>query len=160
MPSRVLVAGVGNMFLRDDGFGSEVVRRLARERLPDAVRLVDYGIRGVHLAYDLLDGYDSLVLVDALPGPGPQETSPPGSVHVLEVRPDDLETAGLDAHGMDPLTVLSNVTALGGRLPHTVVVGCVPFDVEEGIGLSEPVAAAVPRAVAVVHGLLSERVVV
>ncbi|MEJ7744138.1 MAG: hydrogenase maturation protease [Nocardioidaceae bacterium] len=85
MTSRILVAGVGNIFLGDDGFGSEVVRRLAGQPLPEQVRVTDYGIRGMHLAYDLLDGYEALVLVDAMPGRGN-----PGDITVLEVGPDDL----------------------------------------------------------------------
>ena len=81
----LLVAGIGNIFLGDDGFGPEVVRHLAADPagLPEGVRLVDYGIRGMHLAYDLLAGYDALVLVDAVPGPGP-----PGELTVLEIGPE------------------------------------------------------------------------
>ncbi|MFF9348813.1 hydrogenase maturation protease [Streptomyces sp. NPDC014734] len=152
MPGRVLVAGVGNLFLGDDGFGPEVVRRLAADpgppSLPDGVRVVDYGIRGMHLAYDLLDGYDALVLVDACPGDGP-----PGSLTILEVGPDDLGTGAFDAHGMNPVAVLANLDQLGGTLPLTHVVGCVPADTGEGIGLSGAVAAAVPRAVDAVRTL-------
>ncbi|MCA1220391.1 hydrogenase maturation protease [Streptomyces sp. 8L] len=147
---RVLVAGIGNLFLGDDGFGPEVVRRLAdRADLPPRVRLVDYGIRGMHLAYDLLDGYDALVLVDACPGEGP-----PGSVAVLEVGADDLGEGEFDAHGMNPVAVLANLGQLGGTLPLTFVVGCVPADLDEGIGLSGPVAAAVPEAMDAVYALV------
>ncbi|MFJ1649533.1 hydrogenase maturation protease [Streptomyces sp. NPDC088258] len=148
----VLVAGIGNLFLGDDGFGPEVVRGLAAgagEPLPAGVRIVDYGIRGMHLAYDLLDGYDALVLVDAYPGGGP-----PGELTVLEIGPDDLGTGEFDAHGMNPVAVLANLDHLGGSLPLTHLVGCTPAGVEEGIGLSEAVAAAVPRAVAAVRALL------
>ena len=148
MSGGILVAGVGNLFLGDDGFGSEVARQLAAQPLPDGVRVVDYGIRGMHLAYDLLDGYDALVLVDALPGNGR-----PGDVRVLEVGPDDLGEGDFDAHGMDPVAVLASLGALGGELPRTFVVGCQPADVGEGIGLSEPVRAAVDRAVAAVRRL-------
>ncbi len=96
----ILVAGIGNIFLGDDGFGPEVVRRLSspgEAALPDGVKVVDYGIRGMHLAYDLLDGYDALVLVDAIPGQGSA-----GDITVLEVGKDDLGGGALDAHGMDP----------------------------------------------------------
>jgi hydrogenase maturation protease len=153
----VLVAGIGNIFLRDDGFGPEVARRmLASDRdgaaLPDGVRVVDYGIRGMHLAYDLLDGVDALVLVDAVPGDGPA-----GSVSVLEVGPDDLGEGDFDAHGMDPVAVLASLSSLGGELPPTYVVGCQPADVSEGIGLSTPVAAAIEEAVATVRNVISER---
>jgi hydrogenase maturation protease len=150
MTARVLVAGIGNLFLGDDGFGPEVARRLVAEGgLPDGVRVVDYGIRGMHLAYDLLDGYDALVLVDALPGNGS-----PGEVTVLEVGADDLGAADFDAHGMEPVAVLASVGKLGGTLPPTYVVGCQPASVEEGIGLGEAVRAAVPEAIDAVHALI------
>jgi hydrogenase maturation protease len=148
----VLVAGIGNLFCGDDGFGPEVVRRLvASERLPELVRAVDYGIRGMHLAYDLLDGYDALVIVDAVPGPGD-----PGEVSVLEVGEDDLGAGDFDPHGMAPVAVLASLRDLGGRLPPTYVVGCRPADTAEGIGLSESVQAAVPLAMETVRALLRE----
>ncbi|MDX6368024.1 MAG: hydrogenase maturation protease [Nocardioidaceae bacterium] len=151
----VLVAGIGNLFLGDDGFGPEVARRMARadsgEPIPDGVRVVDYGIRGMHLAYDLLDGVGALVLVDALPGEGPA-----GTLTVLEVGPDDLGEGEFDAHGMDPVAVLASLEAMGGRLPPTYVVGCRPADLSEGIGLSEPVAQAVGEAVLTVRRLVHE----
>lgn len=147
----VLVAGIGNVFWTDDGFGSEVARVLAASPLPSGVRVVDYGIRGMHLAYDLLDGYDALVVVDALPGDGR-----PGDLTVLQVGPDDLGAADFDPHGMAPVAVLAGVGRLGGVLPPTYVVGCRPADVGEGMGLTPAVAAAVPGAVALVHDLLAE----
>jgi hydrogenase maturation protease len=149
--ARVLVAGIGNIFLGDDGFGSEVARRMAGQPEPDGVRVVDYGIRGMHLAYDLLDGYEALVLVDAVPGDGR-----PGDITVLEVGPDDLGTGELDAHGMDPVAVLASLDSLGGTLPRTLVVGCQPGDVDERIGLTAPVSAAVDRAVGIVHRILAD----
>jgi hydrogenase maturation protease len=153
LAGHVLVAGVGNLFFRDDGFGPEVVRRLiAVGDLPEHARVVDYGIRGMHLAYDLLEGYDGLLLVDALPGDGG-----PGEVTVLEVGPEDLGSGELDAHGMDPSTVLAGLHRLGGELPPTYVVGCRPQSLEEGIGLTEPVAVAVPEAMAQVRALLATR---
>lgn len=155
MSARVLVAGIGNIFLGDDGFGPEVVRRLSSTEFPADVGLVDYGIRGMHLAYDLLDGYDELVLVDAVPG-RPPDNDAPGSIRVLEIGRDDLGAGGLDAHGMDPATVLSSLRALGGELPRTLVVGCVPANLDEGIGLSPVVAAAVEPAVATVRALLAD----
>jgi hydrogenase maturation protease len=147
MDARVLIAGVGNLFLGDDGFGPEVVRRLARSALPPGVRAVDYGIRGLHLAYDLLDGYDALVLVDAVPA-----REAVGTVSVYEAG--DLSDGDFDPHGMNPVAVLSNVERLGGTLPPTYVVGCAVADVDEGIGLSAPVDAAVPVAVEAIHALL------
>jgi hydrogenase maturation protease len=148
----VLVAGVGNVFLSDDGFGSEVARRLAAAPLPRGVRVVDYGIRGMHLAYDLLDGYEALVVVDALPGDGA-----PGDLVVLQVGPEDLGEGELDAHGMAPVAVLAALGQLGGALPPTYVVGCRPGDVSEGMGLTPPVAAAVDRAAALVREVLDEQ---
>jgi hydrogenase maturation protease len=110
----------------------------------------------MHLAYDLLDQWDALVLVDAVPGRGS-----PGTVHVFETDHETLGgTAALDAHSMDPAAVFASLTALGGKAPYTVVVGCEAATVDEGIGLSEPVAAAVDAAIAavdeIVAGLLSE----
>jgi hydrogenase maturation protease len=147
---RVLVAGVGNLFLGDDGFGPEVARRLAGRSLPAGVRVVDYGIRGMHLAYDLLEGYDELVILDAAPRGGR-----PGDVVVLEVGEGDFGTGEFDGHGMEPTAVLSSLGSLGGRLPRTYVVGCEPADIDEGIGLSPSVAAAVDPAVDAVLRLLA-----
>ncbi|SNT63492.1 hydrogenase maturation protease [Asanoa hainanensis] len=148
---RVLVAGIGNVFLGDDGFGPAVAQHLVeRGDLPDQVRVVDYGIRGLHLAYDLLHGVAALVLVDALPG-----DDAPGTVTVLEV--DDVPAGvGLDAHAMDPATVLATLHRLGGTLPPTYVVGCRPANLDEGLGLSPAVAAAIPEAVAAVDVLLGK----
>jgi hydrogenase maturation protease len=148
---RVLVAGVGNIFLGDDGFGVEVARRLAAEQLPDGVEVADFGIRGVHLAYQLLEGYDLTILVDASPRGGE-----PGSVYVIEPTPSDRRDALVDAHGMQPDSVLGLLEALGGRPGRVLVVGCEPAEVEERIGLSEPVAGAVGEAVRVVHELVRE----
>jgi hydrogenase maturation protease len=143
LTSRILVAGIGNIFFGDDGFGPEVVRQLQKDGhgLPAEVKVVDYGIRGMHLAYDLLEGYDALVLVDALPADGPA-----GDITVLEVKPEDLGEGEFDAHGMHPAAVLASLTGLGGTLPPTYVVGCRPAELDEGIGLSNPVAEAIPAA--------------
>lgn len=152
MSRGVLVAGIGNIFLSDDGFGSEVARRLADRPLPGEVTVVDYGIRGMHLAYDLLDGYDALVLVDAIPTQGA-----PGDLVVMEVGTQDLGSGELDAHGMDPAAVLASLGSLGGELPPTYVVGCQPADVSEGMGLTPAVEAAIEPAVEAVISLLGER---
>jgi hydrogenase maturation protease len=155
MTDEVLVAGIGNVFLGDDGFGSEVVRHLAAgPPLREGVRLVDYGIRGMHLLYDLLEGYQALVVLDALPGRGR-----PGEVVVLEVGPADLERLGgdFDPHGMDPVAVLAGLPALGGKLPPTYVVGAAPANLEEGIGLTATMTGAVAPAAARVLDLLATR---
>lgn len=148
--ARILVAGIGNIFLGDDGFGPEVLRRV-RPTHP-GVRLVDYGIRGMHLAYDLLDEWEALVLVDALPC-----REGPGTVHIFEADHRSWSTAtGLDAHAMDPAAVFATLSALGGRAPRTVVIGCEAGSVEEGIGLTAPVAAAVGGAVAAVERVVAD----
>ena len=148
--TRILVAGIGNIFFRDDGFGPEVVRHLDTDRT-DEILVVDYGIRGMHLAYDLLDHEGPLIIIDTVPGPGQ-----PGTVNVLAVGPEDLGDGEFDAHGMNPVAVLANLEILGGSLPPTFVVGCVPADLSEGIGLSSLVTAAVDDAVVAVRRLVSE----
>jgi hydrogenase maturation protease len=152
VPQQVLVAGVGNIFLRDDGFGSEVARRLAARPLPDGVRVVDYGIGGIHLAYDLLAGVDQLILVDALP-----RDVAPGTVSLLEIEAGDDLGSTVDSHAMDPATVFASLRGLGGVPPPTVVVGCEPADVTEGMGLSPQVAAAVDPTVEQVLQLAAQR---
>jgi hydrogenase maturation protease len=151
MTARILVAGIGNIFLGDDAFGSEVIRNACIPQDDSGVRVIDYGIRGMHLAYDLLEGWDALVLVDAIPSRGN-----PGTLHVFQAEHDPPpETPGLDAHGMDPAAVFAGLRALGGSPPYTVVVGCEAGSVEEGIGLTEPVARAVPRAARAVENIVA-----
>jgi|SRR4051794_39555308 hydrogenase maturation protease len=158
MTARILVAGIGNIFLGDDGFGPEVMRHVIDrahidpdEAPKDAVHLVDYGIRGMHLAYDLLEEWRALVLVDALPNRGA-----PGTLHVFEADHETLApTAGLEAHSMDPAAVFATLNALGGTAPPTIVVGCEIENVDEGMGLSEPVSAAVPAAITAIDDVLA-----
>jgi hydrogenase maturation protease len=155
---QVLVAGIGNIFFQDDGFGSAVAAALAAaDGLPESVRVVDYGIRGMHLAYDLLSGVDALVLLDAIPAKARADAPerPPGTVVVSEIGPDDLGDGEFDAHGMAPAAMLASLGSLGGTLPPTYLVGCVPSSTAEGIGLSVPVAAAVAEAVPAVEKLVS-----
>ncbi|MGW7329635.1 hydrogenase maturation protease [Streptomyces sp. NPDC054840] len=163
MNERVLVAGIGNVFLGDDGFGVETVRALAEHPLPDGVEVVDFGVRGVHLAYQLLDGYDTLLLVDATARGGE-----PGTLYLIDADADADADAGappppvLDGHHMSPdavLALLDTLCAGTGATPprRTLVLGCEPAGVEEGIGLSAPVAAAVPEAVRTVLDLIHGR---
>jgi hydrogenase maturation protease len=165
---RIVVAGIGNIFFADDGFGVEVVTRLARHPLPPGVQVIDVGIRGVHLAYDLLDGCDLLVLIDAAP-----RGLRPGTLAVLELgRPAPSPGAGdgerragdrdpavrvtADAHAMTPESVLALVHALGARIGRTLLVACEPAEVAEAMGLSPAVQAAVGDAVTLVRQIVAE----
>ena len=147
-----LVAGVGNVFFGDDGFGVEVARKLQSEKLPEDVRVADYGIRGVHLAYQLLDGYDTLVLIDAV-----SRGDPPGTVSLIEPRLAGAAETWMDSHGMDPGAVLALVRQLGGQLGRVLLVGCEAAEICERMGLSEPVQRAVDEAARLVRRLVSER---
>jgi hydrogenase maturation protease len=156
---RILIAGVGNIFLGDDAFGVEVVRRMARRTLPAAVRVIDFGIKGIDLAYALLEDYDGAILVDAVSRGGE-----PGMLYVLEPDLDNMEDTGaggrvVEAHGMDPMEVLRLVRTLGGPLPTIRVVGCEPatFAPADGrTGLSAPVDAAVEGAITLIDALTRE----
>lgn len=166
----VLVAGIGNVLMSDDGFGVEVVRHLTApgaEALPEGVEVVDFGIRGMHLAYQLLDGYDGLLLVDAT-----QRGGAPGELYLLEhdlsaerlPAAEDSPMGVPDAHGMTPDAVLALLASLAGAsgldptagLRRVLVLGCEPASVDDGMGLSGPVAAAVPKAVRAVHKVLAD----
>ena len=151
---RVLVAGVGNIFLGDDGFGCEVARRLVNlgpGAFPEGVKVEDFGIRGLHLAYEILDGYDLVILVDAM-GQG----DAPGTVTVLEVDTAS-EGGGIpDAHDMNPQNVLDLLTDLGGKLDRLLIVGCEPYSLDENLGLSAALEGAVESAVRVVQELIAQ----
>jgi hydrogenase maturation protease len=147
---RVLVAGIGNIFFSDDGFGVDVLKELEQVELPSWVQIADYGISGMHLAYDLLGGYDTTILIDATP-----RGEVPGTVYLIE--PDDMSdlpvNPTVDAHGMQPDAVFRLLKMLGGDAGRVLVVGCEPANTGEGIGLSPPVAAAVGEAVRLITDL-------
>lgn len=151
---RILVAGIGNIFLGDDAFGVEVAQLLARQTMPAGVRVVDFGIRGFDLAYALMDDYEAAILVDTM-----ARGEAPGAVTVIE--PDlatlaDADARAIEMHSIDPLTVLMLVRTLGGQPPPVYVVGCEPltFGPEEGLmGLSVPVQAALVEATRIVRSL-------
>lgn len=151
--TRVLVAGVGNVFLGDDGFGVEVVRRIAAQDLPGWVRVVDYGIRGMHLAYDIAGGgYDVTVLVDAT-----SRGDAPGTVYVVELdQATGADSALLDAHGMQPDVVLGLVALLGGDPGRVLLVGCEPAALDEEMRLSPAVERAVDTGVGAVLGIVGD----
>ena len=160
-PRRILVAGIGNVFLGDDGFGVAVADRLWRRKLAAGVEVVDFGIRGMDLAFAMQEGYDAVVLLDATP-----RGETPGTLYVIEVGADadadDTSDVAVDAHGMDPVAVMALVRNLGGSPPPTYVIGCEPEtrmsaeDEDIVAQLSEPVLAAVEPAVMLVESLLQE----
>ena len=156
MTANILVAGIGNIFLGDDAFGVEVVNQLAQRTVPEGVCVADYGIRSYDLAYALMEEWDLVILIDALPRGGD-----PGTLYVLEAEIPDGETAppSLDAHTMNPVVVLQLVSALGGRPGKLLVVGCEPAGVEPdedgNIGLSPSVGTAVPQAIQMIEDLIS-----
>jgi hydrogenase maturation protease len=155
----ILIAGIGNIFLGDDAFGSEVARRLIERELPTEVRVVDFGIRGFDLAYALLDGYEVTIFVDATPRGGE-----PGTLYTIEPdlkELDQLEADGVmaETHGMNPMKVLRLVESMGGEFKRILLVGCepAPLESEDGhMGLSEAVEAAVDEAINLVESLVTK----
>ncbi len=157
-PPRILIAGIGNIFLGDDAFGVEVVRRLAAQPLPAGVAAIDFGIRGFDLAAAIVDGYDAAILVDAASRGGP-----PGTVYVIEPEPEIPRVSGsesVEGHSLNPERALQWVQVWGERVPPCCLVGCEPAsfggDNDPQMGLSAPVAAAVERALQLIHSLIGE----
>ena len=154
---RILVAGIGNIFLGDDAFGVEVVRELTKSELPEGLNVVDFGIRGYDLAYAIMDGYAATILVDAA-----ARGNPPGTLYLIE--PDQEELSKLEAevpdgHSLGPVQVLRLVQSFGGVITRLYLVGCEPavLETEDGqIGLSEPVQTAVPQAVEMIRKLIND----
>jgi hydrogenase maturation protease len=154
---RILVAGIGNSWMKDDGFGGEVAKRLGERELPEEAAVFDFGTGGLDLAYEVMRGYDALILVDVS-----RQGGEPGTLYVMEAEEDDVE-AGiedgqvLNPHAMDPQTVLRFVKTLGAWPGKVVVIACEPAVVEEmGLGLSDEVSGAVDRAVELVMGTIEE----
>jgi hydrogenase maturation protease len=154
---RILVAGIGNAWLRDDGFGGEVVKRLESRELPEGAAVFDFGTGGLDLAYEVMRGYDALLLIDVS-----RQGGEPGTLYVMEAHKDDVE-AGIEdgqminPHAMDPQTVLRFVKTLGAWPGKVVIVACEPAEVEGmGMGLSAQVASAVDAAVGVVIDTIEE----
>jgi hydrogenase maturation protease len=142
---KILVAGVGNIFLGDDGFGVEVAQSLSKRKLPETVTVKDFGIRGFDLAYALLDPWDGVIVVDALP-----RGEAPGTLYVIEPDRSGAGEADINPHGMDPVRVLNLAASMGTISARVLVVGCEPQDfgdeLEGRMGLSSPVQAAVEEA--------------
>ncbi|HEY4017756.1 MAG TPA: hydrogenase maturation protease [Pseudonocardiaceae bacterium] len=155
---RILIAGIGNMFLADDAFGVELAQRLDTHEFPDGVTVADYGISGMHLAYDLLTGYDTTILLDATP-----RGDKPGTVTVLELdaeHPFQGSQQAVDAHGMQPDAVIELLTLLGGKPGRMILVGCEPAEITDRIGLSIPVSAALDGAARAVIDLVDHELAV
>ena len=154
---QILVAGVGNAWLRDDGFGGEVAKSLSERQLPDGVQVMDFGSGGLDLAYEVMRGYDALILLDIS-----RQGGEPGTLYVMEASEADVEGTiedgqVLDPHGMDPQTVLRFVKYVGGWPGRVLVVACEPEVVEDvGFGLSDAVTQSVERAVGVVLDTIEE----
>lgn len=148
---QILIAGVGNAWLQDDAFGSECARRLDARGVPEGVSVMDVGTGGLDLAYELIRGYDALVLLDAS-----RQGDEPGTLYVMEA--DRAEFAGdlkdgesIDPHDMNPHTVLRFVNAIGGWPGKVLIIACEPGETEEpGLGLTPPVERAVEGAIALV----------
>ena len=164
MSNNILIAGIGNIFFGDDGFGSEVAQRMSRRDLPQGVRVVDFGIRGLDLSYALVDdGFDAAILVDTT-----RQGDAPGSLYVIEpeMQEDADSRSQLDSlispHDMDAGKVLRTVKAMGGHCERILLVGCEPesfgedTDEQGRMGLSEPVAAAVDKAVVLIESLVTQ----
>jgi hydrogenase maturation protease len=156
-----MVAGIGNVFLGDDGFGVEVVRRLMCEPPSPGVAVVDIGIRALHLAFELLDPPELLLIVDAV-----SRGEPPGTLYLIDVdvkvdagaEPEDASHGLGDAHGITVSAVLATLRALGGTPPRTRLVGCEPAFIGAAMELSPSVAASVPRALAMVKKAIREEI--
>lgn len=151
---KILVAGIGNIFLGDDGFGVEVIRQLASHQFPARVKVIDYGIRSYDLAYALLDNYDIVILIDASP-----RGDTPGTLYVIEAQPDKdtAEAPAPDAHTMNPVSVIQLAKSMGQISSRIFLVACEPATLggEEGfMGLSEAVSAAIPGAVKLIENLV------
>jgi hydrogenase maturation protease len=143
----VLIAGIGNIFLSDDGFGVEVAQQLTRRQLPAGVKVIDFGIRGLDLVYALLDGYDATILIDTV-----QRDGAPGTLYLIEPELEDpAGTSGeellISPHDMHPQRVLQLVRALGGDCRRLLLLGCEPASLEQAMGLSNAVQLAVSEAV-------------
>ncbi len=156
---KILIAGIGNIFLGDDAFGSETARKLLTRNLPTEVRVVDFGIRGLDLVYALLDGYETTIFIDATPRGGAV-----GTIYTIEPDLSELENLNfaqmqIEPHGMNPLKVLAMVKSMGGDFKRILLIGCEPEPLaidEEKMGLSAAVALAVDEAADKVEKLIEK----
>lgn len=152
--NRILVACVGNIFNSDDGFGVEVARELAAKELPTNIVVQDFGIRGRDLAFTLLENWSAVIIVDCV-----TRGENPGTLFVIEPTTADFASNDggiVDAHSLDPLNVLRTAHRMGAKLGKVRVVGCEPETIDDGLGLSDAVAAAIPRAVTIIEKVVAE----
>ena len=157
LEKQILIAGVGNAWLRDDAFGAEVARRLAERELPSGVSVMDVGTSGLDLAYEVMRGYSALVIVDVS-----KQGGEPGTLYVIDVEPDDVpaqieDGEAIDPHSMDPMSMLRFVRVIGGWPGRVQVIACEPEIVDDvGLGLTPAVEASVERAIALVLETVTE----
>jgi len=153
----ILVAGIGNIFFGDDAFGCEVAAQLMRRPLPEGVRVIDFGIRSYDLAYAMMDGPDVTIFIDATP-----QGQPPGTIYLIEPDQNFLDNPSgevVNAHSMNPVRVLQLIRSLGGQPGRLYLVGCEPavLETEDGaMGLSQPVRAAIPKAIEMIDSLIHD----
>jgi hydrogenase maturation protease len=153
---RILIAGIGNIFFGDDAFGCEVAAELSKRSWPEGVKIVDFGIRGYDLAYAIIDGYDAIILIDAVP-----RGEKPGTVYLLELdaaKAEIGEREFADAHDLTPARVLQLVRALGGEPKNLYLIGCEPTEIDKdggAMGLTSEVRSAVPRAIQEIESLVT-----
>jgi hydrogenase maturation protease len=154
---RILVAGIGNIFFGDDAFGCEVAAQLMKRALPDGVRVIDFGIRSYDLAYAMMDGPDVTIFIDATP-----RGESPGTVYLIELEKNPLDSESgevVNSHSMNPVRVLQLIRSLGGQPGRLYLVGCEPavLETEDGVmGLSQPVQAAIPKALEMIESLIRD----
>lgn len=154
---RIMIAGVGNMFMKDDGFGGAVIKKMLNKKFPEGVEIKDFGTGGLKMAYDLMKGYDGLILLDAS-----VRGEKPGTLCVIEpdeneINPDLEQGGPIDPHGADPATVLRFVKSIGSWPAKVLIVACEPESIEDfEIGLSEPVNAVIDKAVEMVDDIIKE----
>jgi hydrogenase maturation protease len=158
--SRILIAGIGNIFFGDDAFGVEVAWRLAARSLPDGVQVVEFGIRGLDLTYALLEPHEAVIIMDAVPRGGK-----PGTLYVIEPELQQLEDADspapmMETHNLDPLKVLALARSMGGKLDRVLLVGCEPetlgHEQDFQFGLSDSVRSAADEAVQLIESLVAK----
>ena len=149
---KTLIAGFGNLLRGDDGFGVEVVNRLGASALPAHAQTMDVGIGGMHFVLRLMEGFEVVIVVDAV-----QHGQPPGTLYVFTPAEVDLGLDSgerIDPHFAEPARSLKFAKALGVLPGRVTVVGCEPESCHLGQCLSLPVSVAVDRAVQTIRDMV------